>query len=607
MIPVWVSLPCKSCSEPSITDTIKAWFLASPSDVCISGAEFDRYVYLYAITENEYELEFDENELSPIDHALVIFYEPVQQEGELRIFGAVPFAKLGRKFFLQDLWKYQTTDFVPPYMFEKEAKEAELFYWNVSLGSSLEKAMEQVELSYADSLPKLQDAIAQRLKWYILCQYKGMVMPKCIFAREDKIAFMMIRILAYRMIELKSVFLEAVDFAGFLSLIQMEAENFLLRQRLQNFTTEESLRKLFKHNYAKKRIKAMTVAQVTPLDHKWFVAQFPNATYMPDTFLNVPIEDYPGILPKYKGGFVHVPMYWEAIANWLIHKNASDVQRSFVANAYPPDLPEEVDPRASDLTEVLGRNRWHDWERKLLVQLSDKLRQLKKFQMAQGRSLSTKLRIKLHSVDTSHGDPIVESMDMEDLGNLLPPCCQPKGRFPTNMQRVRLTQILWNGGFTFEGILNYMGHLNDKYPKNPPESLERRFRVEDAIKTYHADIHHCGNVISDTIKNIPDRIKCPFVLINQREKVADCKQMCRQVTGLMAYKYDPHEVIAFNIQRYKGNTAEHRSKRNKLDEYDCTKIKVPDFGDSVSDDDDEDGEDEDEIEEEIKTRGVQFF
>jgi hypothetical protein len=582
MIPVWVSLPCKTFDQPSITNTIKAWFLAASSVTCISEDEFDMYVCLYPLSD-EYEVCFEEHELSPVDHALMIFYEVSEHEGEIRIFGAVPYAKLGTKFFPQELWKYQSTEFVPPYVFEKVADQADLFFWNVSLGSSLEKAMEQVELSYADTLPKLKGAIAERLKWYFLCAYKGMMLPQYMFVREDKIAFMVIRRFIYQMMHLQ--FPEAVEFAGMLSLMQMEAEHFLLRQRLQAFTTETSLLCLFKLNYAKQRMKKMKV-EATSLDHKWFMTQFPNATYMPETFLNVSMEDYPGILPKYKGGMVHVPLYWEAIANWLIHKNASDIQRLFVANAMIPSNKEV-------------------WEKNLLLELTDKLRRLRKWQVSQGRTYSTKLRIKLHAVDTNHGDPIVDSMDIEDIGNLLPPCCQPKGRFPTNMQRVRLTQILWNGGFTYGGIITYMTHLNEKYPKNPPESLERRFRVEDAIKTYHADIHHCGNVINDTVKNIPDRIKCPFVLINQREKVADCKQACRQMTGLMAYKYDPHEVIAFNIGKYKGGS-EPRAKKGKGEEDDWTKIKVADFGDSVSEEGDED-EDEDEIEEEIKTRGVQFF
>lgn len=602
MIPVWASVPCKKFDETFITEAIKEWFLAQPAEACISKDEFDAYVHLYQLQDDQYELFFEEHELSPVDHALVIFYETSEMEGELRVFGAVPYAKLGEKFFLQELWKYQSTEFVPPYMQETEP-EVELFYWHCSLGSGLEKAMEKVELEYADSLPKMQEAIIARINWYFA---KGPCLPKYTFAREDKIAFMLIRLLIYRIINLP--FPEAPEFAGLMSSLQMEAENFLLRYRLQAFTSEKALFKLFRHNYANIRADTLTV-EATPLDHKWFMNHFPSARYMPVIFLKVPIEDYPGILPKYEGGFVHVPFYWEAIANWLIHKNTSDMQRSFLAHATQPI--ENVEDAPGDdvyhLKEFLSRQGWHEWERQLLLKMTDRLCKLKKFQTSQGRFLNTKLRIKLHSVDTTHGDPIINEMDIEDLGNLLPPCCRPAGRFPTNMQRVRLTQVLWNGGFTYDGIVAYMSHLNNKFPKNPPESLERRFRVEDAIKTYHADIHHCGNVINDTIKNTPDRIKCPFVVINQREKVADCKQACRQVTGLMTYKYDPHEVIAFNIAKYKGSS-EPRAKKVK-DEDDWTKIKVPDFGDSISDE-----EEEEEIEEEIyqlrernKTKGISFF
>jgi hypothetical protein len=142
MIPVWVTLPCKKFDELSITAAIKSWFLASSVMTCISEDEFDSFVHLYPLTD-EYEIHFEEHELSPIYHALVIFYEISEKEGEVRVFGAVPYAKLGTSFLVQELWKYQSTEFMPPYTQETEPS-VDLFYWHCSLGSSLEKAMEKV-------------------------------------------------------------------------------------------------------------------------------------------------------------------------------------------------------------------------------------------------------------------------------------------------------------------------------------------------------------------------------------------------------------------------------------------------------------------------------
>lgn len=72
-----------------------------------------------------------------------------------------------------------------------------------------------------------------------------------------------------------------------------------------------------------------------------------------------------------------------------------------------------------------------------------------------------------------------ESVDIEDIGKVLPPCLRCDDRFPGDQQRQFLVRALKGVGVSLESVETYLNGLNDKYPhSNGNIPLKRRWDYE---------------------------------------------------------------------------------------------------------------------------------
>lgn len=95
-------------------------------------------------------------------------------------------------------------------------------------------------------------------------------------------------------------------------------------QRMSRLTTETSLLNLFWHNGMTSLMEQEDfMIDGTALDCQCFYARYGSgALYEPTIFLNVLVEEVPAelALPLYRGGRVHLPLYWDAVAAWIWNK-----------------------------------------------------------------------------------------------------------------------------------------------------------------------------------------------------------------------------------------------------------------------------------------------
>jgi hypothetical protein len=72
-----------------------------------------------------------------------------------------------------------------------------------------------------------------------------------------------------------------------------------------------------------------------------------------------------------------------------------------------------------------------------------------------------------------------DSVDIEDIGKILPPCLKSDERFPGDEQRQFLVRSLKGAGVSLESVESYLNGLNDKFPHSDGNiPLKRRWDYE---------------------------------------------------------------------------------------------------------------------------------
>lgn len=103
----------------------------------------------------------------------------------------------------------------------------------------------------------------------------------------------------------------------------------------------------------------------------------------------------------------------------------------------------------------------------------------------------------------------MHTVDIEDLFKMMPPCTKKlvgKSCFPKDPDRIRFVGILRKAGIHVDIIGRILSNLNDKYPHDPPRSLNARF----SYKSYYENGYrapYCTEM-TDCCPFKGDKVKC---------------------------------------------------------------------------------------------------
>lgn len=219
----------------------------------------------------------------------------------------------------------------------------------------------------------------------------------------------------------------------------------------------------------------------TALDLQWFLSA--QVRYVPTVFLRVPATQVPHPLPLYRGGYVHLPMYAEYVADWLWQLRMADAQRMYA----------ELDGAA-----------WGRIERDLphvhafLVDCSKRVACL----LMKHPKDAAKSRAAV--VERESG---TASVDVEDLWAALPPCVASLrySHFPRHLERLQLTPILHEAGVSAATAEALYADLNGRYPRDGQE-LKRRYNVAYEWTRAAGRETYCA-----TLMKGGEGLACPYV------------------------------------------------------------------------------------------------
>lgn len=276
-------------------------------------------------------------------------------------------------------------------------------------------------------------------------------------------------------------------------------------------------------------------AGATCLDEQAFCKMYPHANIlMPKYWLTVPMESVPTLiqLPLYERGTVHLPVYWEAIYEWLACRFRCAVQQHFYKER--TDCVRRIlDREQRDVTRII---KYIMTEKPVPVPISFSDKDCKHGSNAE--------------IDAAHGTFV---SDIEDIWSSMPPCMRnlrSKGRFPRNGERLYLIPAMWQGGYSMATIDMFLSALNDKWPKSPAETVSKRANPASLIRA-NRGIHWCSNVIKHTLNKRDDALHCPFV--GPDSTSADvCGAKCAESLSLRYPVKAPYKVIEYNVKRMAG-------------------------------------------------------
>jgi hypothetical protein len=332
--------------------------------------------------------------------------------------------------------------------------------------------------------------------------------------------------------------------------IRMQAEYDWLWARCWRWarSSESSMAKLLCHNTSEAWVTANAV-DMTPLDEQWFLSNFATAagggtaSYVPTVCLVIPLEDAPwSNMPKYVGGRVHLPLYWEVMVPWIHQSYVVDEQRAWSSS---------------------GGNG--AWDEQVLRGLKCAAVQFCRHVMQPRHHHHTGGDVKKARRDNGAASaaPAVYDVDIEDTWAVLPPCLsalREKQRFPRNQERLRLVPAMIQGGISVESTTAFLKALNERYPKEDgAESLERRAGLSSLIKLAAKDdsVHWCANVIRNTSAGEVTIIQCPFAAAAGAAATAasfdqiksSCGAQCAQKLGLRYAPNAPKNAISQLLKR----------------------------------------------------------
>lgn len=240
----------------------------------------------------------------------------------------------------------------------------------------------------------------------------------------------------------------------------------------------------------------------------WWLRTKDKTLPLPTKFFKVPFEDIGDELPYTElltGGYAHIA--YNELVYWVQSCSLNRHHQFVLQNAYfsekDPGLLQERD-RMSLFLKTLKRNKKP-----------------------------------IAAVRSSAVSSAQLSIEIEDLGHVMPPCMKAvldDPSFPKHETRLRWTQVCAKAGIPKEIIESVLETKHDlKTPMN------QRFNVAYTYSRMPEHVHNCKNIIKDTQNKIADCLKCGFI------KEKDPIEACKQHHGMKFLTY-PHNVIVYNTQ-----------------------------------------------------------
>lgn len=516
-------------AQESHQDALRRWYYAStPAQEArgdLACMDFDTYVTVHLVEDQTTDLiEFDLEDLSPIDHALIIFYSEARY-GAVRLFvlGALTWSVIVDTFAgqvpTQELYRYRTRFFLAPELEPPSQLQSESLIvapgTRIRLLSGLERALERTLQWYFDGI---QDSDPRSPFYSELDHAMG-----CFWAD-----FVADAIIADQP--------PADDTAG--RALRTSYDHRIIRQRFDDVRLAKErafyARRFFEHaRYTQDLLHLLEASQITnfrlidnpPLaDIKHFMGKL---SYWPAFFLDVPAETVPSALLHciYEGGRAHIPLTAQYVFEWTWFQYEQRVLRR-------PTLIREALPLPMDL------QRFAKLAKRLLSTTSSAVKRLKMNQEEEEE-------------EALENDGIV---DIEDLWKASPPCIarlRQLGHFPRNLERVRAAQV-WERSrvVTTETQKRAWSALNDRHPKDGM-TLKQRFDVDATIESLHrGDRVYCKNVIRNTIEGRVDHLICPYVDMSNGGDFdgiqASCRVRCSNKEFLLK---SPSDYVAYHRKR----------------------------------------------------------
>ncbi len=526
-------------SEADITPSIKEWYdnptEADTARLDIPCVSFDDHVHCIAFAEDDV-MEMDVSALHPVNDALFIFYVFREAIGKVYILGALTYESLVfRDNGVVDRNRLEKTRLFIS-LFNNDdggggGEEKEVFWLPMVLpGGDVECTMEQVR---------------ERMEMYRNGGGGGIVDP----SDGEPALYLFTRLLLDHIefgYSIPNTSMDARRLAFRYAVMRISAEARLFFHRMSG-RSESNLIDLLKWNGWTQEAFEGIVVDGTVLDFKWFSKMYPRAKYCPTVFFNVWIEDVPVDLavsmPKYGGGKVHLPCYWECVALWVWnlfiveeHKHLVKPNRHLVPREGP------IYHMLHD--EAITMRRYMITTRPVTVMHEDK--QNTSTAIARAVNVGRSIRSKLTDAELQAG---VDIVDIEDIWRASPPCItalRDAGRFPRHYERMRFVQTMREAQINTSSMTRLLTLMNDNYPRDGKhQPLQSRFALEYSVKS-NMGVHWCMNVITDTLAHHSDTIQCPFVATIDGAHRMDKEQLrvqcCVKCSG-RPYLKSPHKVM----------------------------------------------------------------
>jgi hypothetical protein len=527
-----------------IRDALRTWFYTHPPSASdFVAVDFDAHVRCFYIssTTTDSMISIDMATLSPITDAFVLFYTFDDKLKQLYLWGGLPFTTLdeyGGELKFDFIKQHQTRSFVMRSVVELEKPLAFVDMHPVQLLTS-----EPFNSIHPSELKDMD--IDAKLHFYLSSPPQGGTTGgsgglsySCPAAEQACIGYALE--LSYDILYhvRRGIFGDFYDGRVLCNKFRqmiVTAELKLLYDRLyKNFQNEEDLMRL---------VGEMSLPPpsagggATCLDEQAFCKMYTHANVLiPKYWLTVPMESVPTLvqLPLYEQGTVHLPVYWEAIYEWLACRFRCAVQQHFNRE------------RTDCVRRILNREQ-SDVNRIIKYIMTEK-------PVAVPVSFSDKESGNAAEIDSKHGTFV---SDIEDIWSSMPPCMRNlrnKGRFPRNGERLYLIPAMWQGGYSMAAIDTFLSALNDKWPKSPAETVAKRANPASLIRA-NRGIHWCSNVIKHTLSKRDDALHCPFV--GPDSTTADaCGAKCAESLSLRYPVKAPYKVIEYNVKRMAGRKVE---------------------------------------------------
>jgi hypothetical protein len=495
-----------------VVERIRDWYDAGKHDMWNPVLDFEQHVYLLDVNDPSSAAQL-RDDWHPLRHAVVIRYDYQPAYGEVEILNYDEIFSVSHPYpraaELETACKVRAEQF---FHLIGVGEPLDVMHWvsmhqhQVSLGELLELELPRKLRSYlADGqpipAPSLLDCGAAIMAAVVGARLEAMH-PPCANVYDGAAIWA-----HYHGKRFRTQFERAR--------YRVECET-LLPARLAPFCTESLLLELLHWNGLSTWLTAYARNGLAA-DYRAFRRLFPDATYAPDAWFEVPCTDVGPVLaaalPIYPKGVVRLPCYGPALLAWLQQRWL--IQRDTIyARQREVVLPKAVLLSVDEQARNLYRH-YHDLHYAPRPPDVLKEERVRRAYVGAGGA-----RIVCEGPKTHELVP-----DIEELWSMLPPCvsaARTMRHFPKFHHRKTMALIMWHGGVAEQSIMDLLewlpDPLNDEERRKKaatPQHLidERRGHINGLLNApgVHAWKPMCKGIIKNTLSNAEHQVHCPFV------------------------------------------------------------------------------------------------